>query len=210
VGENMSTMIIGIAGGSASGKTSAAQRLFAKNKDFGSIAMIRLDDYYKKIEGKTYEERSKINFDHPDSIDFDLLRQHLLDLKSGKSIEKPIYDFTIHNRSDEIEIVNPVNVIILEGILTLSEQSIRELCDIKIFVDTADDIRFIRRLKRDINERGRTVDSVIKQYLETVRPMHMQFVESSKRYADIIIPEGGHNPIVIDIISSKISSIMIG
>jgi len=206
----MSTMIIGIAGGSASGKTSAAQRLFAKNKDLGSIAMIRLDDYYKKIEGKTYEERSKINFDHPDSIDFDLLRQHLIDLKSGKSIKKPIYDFTIHNRSEDIEIVNPVNVIILEGILTLSEQCIRDLCDIKIFVDTADDIRFIRRLKRDINERGRTVDSVIKQYLETVRPMHMQFVEPSKRYADIIIPEGGHNPIVIDIISSKISSIMIG
>ena len=205
----MGTVIIGIAGGSASGKTSVAERLFARNKS-ESLALIRLDDYYKKLDNMTYEQRSQINFDHPDSIDFELLREHLLQLKAGHAIDKPIYDFTVHNRSDKVEHVQPVDVIILEGILTLAEASVRELCDIKIFVDTPDDIRFIRRLERDINERKRTVDSVVNQYLATVRPMHIQFVEPSKKFADIIIPWGGQNPIVIDIISSKISSIIKG
>ncbi len=207
----MGVVVIGIAGGSASGKTSVANKLVENQIDkVGSIALIRLDDYYKDLSNLSLEQRSKTNFDHPDSIDFDLLQNHLQKLKQGLSIEKPIYDFTIHNRSIRTELIKPVNVVILEGILTLSEASIRALCDIKIFVDTEDDIRFIRRLKRDTKDRGRTIESVIDQYLSTVRPMHMQFVEPSKRYADIIIPEGGHNPIVIDIITSKISSIING
>lgn len=207
----MSVVVIGIAGGSASGKTSVANKLVENQIDkVGSIALIRLDDYYKDLSNLSLEKRAKTNFDHPDSIDFDLLENHLQKLKQGLPIEKPVYDFTIHNRSNKTELIKPVNVVILEGILTLSEANIRKLCDIKIFVDTEDDIRFIRRLKRDTKDRGRTIDSVIGQYLDTVRPMHMQFVEPSKRYADIIIPEGGHNPIVIDIITSKISSIING
>jgi uridine kinase len=207
----MAVVVIGIAGGSASGKTSVANKLVENQiSKVNSIALLRLDDYYKDLSNLKIEERSKTNFDHPDSIDFDLLSDHLQKLKDGKSINKPIYDFSIHNRKDKTELINPVNVVILEGILALSEAIIRDLCDIKIFVDTADDIRFIRRLKRDTSERGRTIESVISQYLETVRPMHMQFVEPSKKYADIIIPEGGHNPIVIDIITAKISSIING
>ena len=207
----MAVVVIGIAGGSASGKTSVANKLVENQiNKVSSIALLRLDDYYKDLSNLSVEERSKTNFDHPDSIDFDLLRDHLQKLKTGKSIHKPIYDFSIHNRKAKTELIKPVNVVILEGILALSEAIIRDLCDIKIFVDTADDIRFIRRLKRDTRERGRTIESVISQYLDTVRPMHMQFVEPSKRYADIIIPEGGHNPIVIDIITAKISSIING
>lgn len=207
----MAVVVIGIAGGSASGKTSVANKLVENQiNKVSSIALLRLDDYYKDLSNLSISERSKTNFDHPDSIDFDLLSDHLQKLKDGKSINKPIYDFSIHNRQDKSELIKPVNVVILEGILALSEANIRKLCDIKIFVDTADDIRFIRRLKRDTSERGRTIESVISQYLETVRPMHMQFVEPSKKYADIIIPEGGHNPIVIDIITAKISSIING
>jgi uridine kinase len=207
----MTVVVIGIAGGSASGKTSVANKLVENQiNKVSSIALLRLDDYYKDLSNLSISERSKTNFDHPDSIDFELLSDHLQKLKDGKSINKPIYDFSIHNRQDKSELIKPVNVVILEGILALSEANIRKLCDIKIFVDTADDIRFIRRLKRDTSERGRTIESVISQYLETVRPMHMQFVEPSKKYADIIIPEGGHNPIVIDIITAKISSIING
>jgi uridine kinase len=207
----MAVVVIGIAGGSASGKTSVANKLVENQiNKVSSIALLRLDDYYKDLSNLSISERSKTNFDHPDSIDFELLSDHLQKLKDGKSINKPIYDFSIHNRQDKSELIKPVNVVILEGILALSEANIRKLCDIKIFVDTADDIRFIRRLKRDTSERGRTIESVISQYLETVRPMHMQFVEPSKKYADIIIPEGGHNPIVIDIITAKISSIING
>jgi uridine kinase len=207
----MGVVVIGIAGGSASGKTSVAKKLFENQiSSVGSIAMIRLDDYYKELSNLSIVERAATNFDHPDSIDFDLLKTHLQQLKAGQSINKPVYDFTIHNRKQQSELIKPVNVVILEGILTLSEASIRQLCDIKLYVDTPDDIRFIRRLKRDIKDRGRTIESVINQYLETVRPMHEQFVEPSKRHADIIIPEGGHNPIVIDIITAKISSIING
>lgn len=207
----MGVVVIGIAGGSASGKTSVAKKLLENQiSKVGSIALIRLDDYYKDLSNLSIEKRAATNFDHPDSIDFKLLKTHLIALKAGKKINKPIYDFTIHNRKQETELINPVNVVILEGILTLSELDIRQLCDIKLYVDTPDDIRFIRRLKRDTNDRGRTIESVINQYMDTVRPMHEQFVEPSKRYADIIIPEGGHNPIVIDIITAKISSIING
>lgn len=207
----MGVVVIGIAGGSASGKTSVAKKLLENQiSKVGSIALIRLDDYYKDLSNLSIEKRAATNFDHPDSIDFKLLKTHLMALKAGKKINKPIYDFTIHNRKQETELINPVNVVILEGILTLSELDIRQLCDIKLYVDTPDDIRFIRRLKRDTKDRGRTIESVINQYMDTVRPMHEQFVEPSKRYADIIIPEGGHNPIVIDIITAKISSIING
>ena len=160
----MAVVVIGIAGGSASGKTSVANKLVENQiNKVSSIALLRLDDYYKDLSNLSISERSKTNFDHPDSIDFELLSDHLHKLKNGKSINKPIYDFSIHNRQDKSELIKPVNVVILEGILALSEANIRKLCDIKIFVDTADDIRFIRRLKRDTSERGRTIESVISQ-----------------------------------------------
>ena len=203
----METLIIGIAGGTASGKTTVAKKLYQATCGFGSVVLIRLDDYYK---GSTLpiEERRLQNYDHPDALDFDLLIQNLQDLKNGKSIDKPLYDFNEHNRKKETERIEPVRVIIVEGILCLAEERVRNLCSIKIYVDTADDIRFIRRLKRDMIERGRSVESIYTQYLDTVRPMHMQFVEPSKKYADVIIPEGGKNPIVIDLLSAKICSII--
>ena len=205
----MRTVIIGVAGGTASGKTTIALKLFEQSKAFGPVALIRLDDYYKDLSHLSLEERKAVNYVHPDSLDFDLLHDHLMTLRDGRDIEKPLYDFVEHNRGKETEwIRQPVKVVILEGILTLSEESIRQLCDIKLYVDTADDIRFIRRLVRDTKKRGRSLDSVVNQYLSTVKPMHMQFVEPSKRYADLIIPEGGHNPIVIDLISAKIRSIL--
>ncbi len=204
----MRSIFVGIAGGSASGKTVVADKVYEKVANCESLSLIRMDDYYKCLDHLSYEERAKVNFDHPDSIDFELLKKHIKDLKSGKSIEKPLYDFTIHNRRKETEHLEPTEVIILEGILTFVDPEIRDLCDIKIFVDTPDDIRFIRRLKRDVNERARSVDTTINQYLKTVRPMHHQFVEPTKQYADIIVPNGGKNPIVIDIIANKIASII--
>lgn len=204
----MGAVIIAIAGGTASGKTTVAKKLYEITKEKGNVAYIKMDDYYKKHEGMAFEERAKLNYDHPDSIDFDLLVEHIKALKEGKSIDKPTYDFSNHIRSNEIEHLDAAKVIILEGILALVDSRIRDLANIKIYVDTPDDLRFIRRLKRDMRDRGRSVDSVINQYHETVRPMHMQFVEPSKRYADVIVPEGGHNPIVIDLFASKICSII--
>lgn len=204
----MKTTIIGIAGGTASGKTTLAKKVYDATQDYGSVVMIRLDDYYKKIEGKTYEERTLVNYDHPDSYDSKLLVKHLNDLKEGKSINQPTYDFVDHNRSDKTVLINPANVIIIEGIMIFAIPELLEMFDIKIFVDTADDIRFIRRLKRDMRDRGRSADSVISQYLTTVRPMHLSFVEPSKRYADIIIPEGGKNNIAIDMIKIKIVNLL--
>lgn len=204
----MKTVIIGVAGGTASGKTTIALKVFEQCKAFGPVVLIRLDDYYKDLSHLTLEKRKNVNFDHPDSLDFALLESHLIDLRDGRSVEKPIYDFVAHNRSGLYEqILQPVKVVILEGILTLAEESIRNLCEIKLYVETENDVRFIRRLVRDTKKRGRSVESVVNQYLTTVKPMHNQFVEPSKRYADLIIPEGGHNPIVIDLISSKIRSI---
>lgn len=201
-------VIIAIAGGTASGKTTVANEVIEATRNIGKVLVIRLDDYYKKHDEYTLEERAKLNYDHPDSIDWDLLFSHLSLLKEGKGIDKPIYDFAIHNRKKETTHVSSANVIILEGILTLTEKRVRDIADVKLYVDTDDDLRFIRRLERDIKERGRTLESVIDQYQTTVRPMHIQFVEPSKRYADIIIPNGGRNPIVIDFISTKISSII--
>lgn len=204
----MKTVIIGIAGGTASGKTTIASKVFESTSKHGTVTMIKIDDYYKVLDHLSMEERIKVNYDHPDAYDIELLSKHLNDLKNGKSIDKPIYDFVIHNRSKKTEIINPSNIIIIEGILTLAIEEIRNLCDIKLYVDTPDDIRFIRRLKRDIEDRGRDVKSIVDQYLTTVRPMHISFVERSKTYADLIIPEGGKNNIAIDFIVTKILDII--
>ena len=204
----MKCTVIGIAGGTASGKTTIARKIYDAALEKGSVAILRMDDYYKAMDHLTLEERRKTNFDHPDSYDIELILKHVNDLKNGKPIEKPIYDFVISNRSKETETINPSNVIILEGILLFAVPILREAFDIKIFVDTEDDIRFIRRLKRDIEKRGRSVESVVNQYLTTVRPMHLTFVEPSKRYADLIIPEGGHNKIAIDIVQTKIFKLL--
>lgn len=204
----MDTVIIGIAGGTASGKTTIAKKVYQSTSKQGTVSMIKIDDYYKVLDHLSEDERRKVNYDHPEAYDIELLKNQINDLKSGKQIVKPIYDFVIHNRSKETEIINPSNIVIIEGILTLAIPEIRELCDIKLFVDTPDDIRFIRRLQRDINERGRSVDSVVNQYLTTVRPMHKAFVEASKSYADLIIPEGGNNNVAIDFIITKIMDII--
>ena len=192
-------VIIGIAGGSASGKTSIAQELYDCFKGRHTIRIIKLDDYDKRV---------LTNYDHPLAFDMDLLIEHLDLLKEGKSIQKPTYDFEQHNRSKIVEIVDCRDVFILEGLFVLNEVRIRERCDILVYVDTDADIRFIRRLRRDLEERGRSLDSVCTQYLTTVRPMHEQFVEPSKKYAHIIIPEGSSNTVAIDLLLTKISSIV--
>lgn len=204
----MNCTIIGIAGGTASGKTTVAKKVYEESQKFGSVTVIRLDDYYYEHSEMTYEERSKINYDHPESYESSLLVSHLKTLKEGKPINKPLYDFSNHNRSNLKERINPCNVIILEGIMLFAIKELREMCDIKIYVDTPDDIRFIRRLKRDMKSRGRSAESVINQYLETVRPMHHAFVEPSKIYADLIVPEGGHNNVAIDVLVTKIVNIL--
>lgn len=201
-------VIIGIAGGSASGKSSIANEIYQYFKHDHSVKIIRLDDYYKDQSHLTMEERTKTNYDHPMAFDMDLLVEHLDLLKANQPIEKPVYDFTIHNRSDKIEKIEPRDVFILEGVFVLQEKRIRERCDILIYVDTDADIRFIRRLKRDMKERNRSLDSVCNQYLTTVRVMHEQFVEPSKKYAHLIIPEGGSNTVAIDLLIAKILAIV--
>lgn len=204
----MNCTIIGIAGGTASGKTTLSKKIFKLSEPLASVELIKLDDYYHDLSHLTIEERKAINYDHPSAYDSKLLIQHLNLLKQGISIKQPTYDFVKHNRSDIVKDINPVNVIIVEGIMLFAIPELREMFDIKLFVQTPDDIRFIRRVSRDINERGRTLDSVINQYLTTVRPMHNQFVEPSKQYADIIIPEGGENQVAIDIIVARIESLL--
>lgn len=205
----MNTVIIGIAGGTASGKTTIAKKVYETTSKEGTVSMIKIDDYYKILDHLSAEERTRVNYDHPDAYDIELLTKHLNDLKNGIAIEKPVYDFVVHNRSKEItETVYPSNIIILEGILTLAIKELRDICDIKLYVDTPDDIRFIRRLSRDIADRGRDVESIVEQYLTTVRPMHITFVERSKAYADLIIPEGGSNSVAIDFIITKIVDII--
>lgn len=202
------TIIIGISGGSASGKSSISRQLKESYEDTKSVVIIRQDDYYKDQREKSMEERIKTNYDHPFAFDNDLLVAQIHELLEGKTIEKPTYDFVEHTRSDEIETVEPSDVLVLEGLFILENEQLRNLCDIKIFVDTDADIRFIRRLVRDVKKRGRTLESVVDQYTNTVRDMHNLFVEPSKRYADIIIPEGGHNLVAIDLLITKISSII--
>lgn len=196
-------MIIGISGGTGSGKTTVANRILESVRA-SEVVFIQQDSYYRNIEDLPLDIREVANFDHPDALDNDLLIRHVRKLKSGEPIDLPIYDFKTNTRLSETRPLAPKPIVIVEGILIFAEPRLRELMDIKVFVDTPDDIRFIRRLRRDIAERGRTVDSVIEQYTGTVRPMHMQFVEPSKRYADVIIPEGGHNLVSIDLLSGKI------
>ena len=194
---------IGITGGTGSGKSTIAREIY-KQFDGTCIAMLEQDSYYKDQSNLSFEDRIKTNYDHPDAFDTALLVEHLNLLLEGRAIEKPIYDFEIHNRMQQTVLVQPKEIIIVEGILVLQEKILRDMLDIKIYVDTDADVRFIRRLVRDINERGRTTESVINQYLNVVKPMHEQFTEPTKRHADIIIPEGGHNKVAIDIITSNI------
>ncbi len=199
----MRRTIIGIAGGTGSGKTTIAARI---SSVLGSdrIVVIPQDMYYRDQSHLPLEVRAKVNYDHPSAFDTELLLSHLKMLKAGYPIERPTYDFVVHARSKETVRIEPRDVIIVEGILVLYYPELRELMDIKIYVDTPDDIRFIRRLKRDTAERGRTIESVIEQYISTVRPMHMEFVEPSKQFADVIIPEGGYNDIAIEMVVSTV------
>ena len=201
-------VIIGIAGGSASGKTSVAEILRDAYDGNNSVTIIRQDDYYKDQSHMPFEERLKTNYDHPFAFDNDLLIDQLNKLIEGYSIEKPTYDYANHTRSSVTETISPRDVIILEGLFVLQDEAIRNMLDMKIFIDTDADIRFIRRLKRDVKERARTLESVCQQYMTTVRVMHNAFVEPSKKYADIIIPEGSHNTVAIDLLMTKISSII--
>ena len=196
-------MIIGICGGTGSGKTTVANRIL-ESVSTAEVVFLQQDSYYRDLDQLPLDFRQVANFDHPDAIDNDLLVEHLRELKAGRAVEVPLYDFKTHSRRAETLHIEPQPIIIIEGILIFAEQRLLEEMDIKVYVDTPDDIRFIRRLGRDVAERGRTVESVIEQYLNTVRPMHTQFVEPSKRCADVIIPEGGHNLVSISLISGRI------
>jgi uridine kinase len=199
----VSRLVIGIAGGTGSGKTTVANNL-VRRLDIDAITVIQQDAYYRDLSALAPPQRDLLNFDHPDSIENELFVSHLRALKAGEEIEQPIYDFTRHLRTPETDRVVPRDVIIAEGILLFHFPDVREALDIRIYVDTPPDIRLLRRIRRDIRERGRTLDSVNEQYLRTVRPMHEEFVEPSKRFADVIIPEGGENEIAIDMIASRI------
>lgn len=190
----MDTILIGIAGGTGSGKTTLADKLV---ESFGrdEVSILRHDNYYKRHDDIPFEERAKLNYDHPDAFDTDLLCQHILELKAGTSIEMPVYDYAMHNRSDKTILVHPAPVIVLEGILLFVEKDLCDLMDIKVFVDTDADVRILRRILRDVKERGRSLDSVVTQYLTTVKPMHEQFVEPSKRRADVIIRRADRTPL---------------
>jgi uridine kinase len=200
-------LVIGLAGGSGSGKTTVAQQILNR-VGTDQIAFIQHDSYYKDLSGLPPTQHASINFDHPNSLDTNLLIQHIVSLRGGKPIEVPIYDFSTDSRTSRTFRVEPHRVVLVEGILIFTDAALRELFDIKIFVDTDSDIRFIRRLERDITERGRTTESVIKQYQATVRPMHLEFVEPSKRYADIIIPQGGFNMAAMDMVVASIEALL--
>lgn len=198
--------IIGVAGGSGSGKSTVVNNLLSiLSQD--DTAVLRHDNYYRSQSDLTPEERDKINYDHPDALETDLLVRHLTQLSTGESIEQPEYDFVLDTRSERTTLVQPKKVIIVEGILIYVSEELRKLFDLKVFVDTDDDIRLLRRLQRDVAERGRTVDSVIDQYLATVRPMYQQFVWPSKRFADVIIPEGGNNQVALDLLLARVNEI---
>jgi uridine kinase len=205
--ERKTPLVIGIAGGSGSGKTTVAQTILQRVGP-DRISFLQHDAYYKDLSGLPPVQRAEVNFDHPNSLENELLIRHILQLKKGKVVNVPIYDFSTHSRTDRTFKVEPRSVILVEGILIFAEITLRELFDVKIFVDTDSDLRFIRRLQRDIAERGRTTESVIKQYLSTVRPMHLDFVEPSKRYADVIIPEGGFNTAALDMVVARIETML--
>ncbi|EII2015215.1 uridine kinase [Staphylococcus pseudintermedius] len=203
----MATTIIGIAGGSGSGKTSVTNKIM-NNLEGHSVALIEQDYYYKDQSHLTFEQRLKTNYDHPFAFDNDLLIQNLKSLQSGQNVEVPTYDYTNHTRSDKTIAFQPKDVIIVEGIFALENEELRNMMDVKIYVDTDADLRILRRLVRDTKERGRTMESVIDQYLTVVRPMHNQFIEPTKKFADIIIPEGGSNKVAIDIMTTKIQALV--
>lgn len=205
--KNNQPIVIGVTGGSGSGKTSVSRAIFNHFPNH-SIMMLEQDSYYKDQSHLSFEERLKTNYDHPFAFDTDLLIKHLQQLLNYKAIEKPVYDYVAHTRSTDVIVQEPKEVIILEGILILEDSRLRELMDIKLYVDTDDDMRIIRRIKRDMEERGRTLDSVIEQYLNVVKPMYHQFIEPTKRYADVIVPEGGENHVAIDLITTKVASIL--
>ena len=198
----MDTMLIGIAGGTGSGKTTLTRHLMERFGDHVSI--IYHDNYYRSHSELSLEERAKLNYDHPDAFETDLLVRHLEALRRGETIECPTYDYTVHDRKQETVTVRPTSVVLVEGILAFENKALRDMMDIKIFVDTDADVRILRRILRDVKERGRSLDSVVTQYLTTVKPMHEQFVEPSKRYADIIVLDGGHNLVALDMITQRI------
>jgi uridine kinase len=202
-------MVVGIAGGTGSGKTTLAAVLLDRvGRD--NIAYLPHDAYYRDQKELPFEMRAKVNYDHPDSLETELLIEHINQLKKGQAVEMPVYDFTTHSRKEETVHVEPKPIILVEGILVFVEEELYRLFNVKIYVDTDADIRFIRRLRRDIEERGRTVNSVIDQYLRTVRPMHLEFVEKSKRYADVIVPEGGLNVVALDMVIARLQSLLNG
>lgn len=205
---SLENILIGLAGGSGSGKTTVTRVLKSRFGE-GEVTVLEQDHYYRRPAALlSLAERAKINYDHPSAFDEDLLVAHVTTLLEGRAVERPCYDFVNHTRLDETVPVRPSHVVVLEGILVLENERLRELMDIKLFVDTDADVRILRRLERDVKDRGRTVESVISQYLGVVRPMHLQFVEPSKRHADLIIPEGGHNQVALDMIVAKIEQLL--
>jgi uridine kinase len=202
-------VVIGVAGGSGSGKTTVVSRIM-ESVGPDEVSVLEHDRYYRDRLDLRLEERAGLNYDHPDSLETDLMVEHVKALRAGRAVEIPVYDFARYARRNATERIEPRSALIVEGILIYTDAALRELMDIKVFVDTDDDTRFIRRLRRDVAERGRTMDSVIEQYLGTVKPMHLEFVEPSKRYADIIIPQGGHNAVAIDMLLTLIRSLTAG
>ncbi len=199
----MKPLIIGIAGGTGSGKTTVARKVAEALPD-SSVAFLEMDAYYRDFRHLSLEELHRVNWDHPEAVDIELLTQHLGALSLGEAAETPMYEFATHSRSARTRRIDPVDVIVIDGILLLSDAGVRDLCDVKVFVDADADIRLVRRIRRDTAVRGRTLDSVLDQYLTTVQPMHLQFVEPSKRYADVIVPRGGSNSVAIEMIVAKI------
>jgi uridine kinase len=197
------SLIVGIAGGSGSGKSTVARRI-ASSLAAPDVAFIDMDAYYRNFAHLPMEERRRINWDHPDALDIDLLVDHLALLRAGMPIEKPTYDFVTHTRAARVDRIAPGRVVVVDGILLFADERVRAQCDVKVFVDADADIRLIRRIRRDMSERGRPLDEILAQYLSTVQPMHLQFVEPSKRYADVIVPRGGHNEVAIEMLVAKI------
>lgn len=203
---NSDSVVIGVAGGTGSGKTTVVRRI-VDSLGTDQVTVLEHDRYYRDRSDLRFEERAALNYDHPDSLDTDLLVRHVQALRAGRSVEVPVYDFTRYNRTGATGTAHPRRAIIVEGILIYTDAPLRALLDVKVFVDADDDIRFIRRLRRDVAERGRTMESIIEQYLNTVKPMHLEFVEPGKRYADIIVPQGGHNTVAIDMLLTLIRSL---